>query len=170
MNTTFNWRAHITNLLSVEFLEIAKAHLKPGGVLFYNTTGSGEVQLTGLTVFQYGMLVQNCLAVSDSPLEIDKERWREVLTAYRIDGDPVLHLDRSSDQRRLDELLSLPVNHEGTRESLQEADYIRQRNRGKRLVTDDNMGTEWDTATLDRIGQKIRHLAGWTQRMELATP
>jgi len=170
MNTTFNWRAHATNLLSVEFLKIAKAHLKPGGVLFYNTTGSGEVQLTGLTVFKYGMLVGNCLAVSDSPLQIDKDRWREVLTAYRIDGDPVLHLDRSSDQRRLVELLSLPVNHEGTRESLQEADYIRQRNRGKRLVTDDNMGTEWDTETLDRIGRKIGHLAGWTKRMEPATP
>src|SRR5205814_7857201 len=40
MNTTFHWRNHISNLLSTEFLQIAKAHLRPGGVLFYNTTGS----------------------------------------------------------------------------------------------------------------------------------
>ena len=143
MNTTFNWRAHATNLLSVEFLVIAKRHLKSGGVLFYNTTGSGEVQLTGLTVFRYGMMVENCLAVSDSPIKIDKDRWREVLMAYRIDGVPVLHPDRYSDQRRLDELLSLPVDQPEKWESLQDADYVRQRNIGKRLVTDDNMGTEW---------------------------
>src|SRR3569833_2370674 len=40
MNTTFHWRAHSSNLLSVEFVTILGQHLKPGGVLFYNTTSS----------------------------------------------------------------------------------------------------------------------------------
>ena len=38
MNTTFNWRANISNLLSVEFLQILRNHLNPGGVAYYNTT------------------------------------------------------------------------------------------------------------------------------------
>ena len=43
MNASFNWREHESNLLSVEFLNIARAHLCPGGVLYYNTTSSPEV-------------------------------------------------------------------------------------------------------------------------------
>jgi len=162
MNTTFNWRANVTNLLSVEFLKIAKRHLKPGGVLFYNTTGSGEVQRTGLTVFAHGMMVGNCLAVSDTPLAVDKERWRQILTEYRIDGVPVLQLDRQSDQLRLDHLLSLPVNQRDQWESLQDAEFVQQRTQGRRLVNDDNMGTEWESDTLNRIKEVIGNLTGWS--------
>ena len=38
-NTTWNFRANITNLLSTEFLNLAQQHLNPRGILFYNTTG-----------------------------------------------------------------------------------------------------------------------------------
>jgi spermidine synthase len=34
-NTTPHWRAHVTNLLSAEFLALAKSRLNPGGILFY---------------------------------------------------------------------------------------------------------------------------------------
>jgi spermidine synthase len=51
MNTTFNWRANGTNLLSREFLQLIRSHLQPGGIAFYNTTWSGDVQLTGTTEF-----------------------------------------------------------------------------------------------------------------------
>jgi len=33
-NTTQHWRAHATHLLSVEFLELVKRHLRPGGVYY----------------------------------------------------------------------------------------------------------------------------------------
>jgi spermidine synthase len=45
MNTTFHWRAHAS-----DFLRLMRSHLSPGGMLYYNTTGSGEVLLTGATV------------------------------------------------------------------------------------------------------------------------
>lgn len=149
MNTTFNWREHATNLLSVEFLRLARQHLLPGGVLYYNTTGSEEVQLTGVTVFPYGLRVGNFLAVSDSPLTIDATRLRKTLLEYRIDGRPVLDPAVPYDARRLDEITSLTGRFVATdgedmrQPSIETAESIRTRCRGKRIITDDNMGTEW---------------------------
>jgi len=149
MNTTFNWREHATNLLSVEFLQLARRHLLPGGILYYNTTGSEEAQLTGVTVFPYGLRVGNFLAVSDSPLTLDAARLREALLEYRIDGRPVLDPAVPADARRLGEMLSLTGRFVATdgedmrRPSIESAESIRARCRGKRIITDDNMGTEW---------------------------
>src|SRR5207249_4151190 len=72
MNTTFAWRAHTSNLLSVEFLRLIRRHLNQGGVHFYNTTYSGEAQLTGATVFAHALRVLSFIAVSDSPIVVDK--------------------------------------------------------------------------------------------------
>jgi spermidine synthase len=49
MNTTLYWRSLVSNMLSVEFLQKIRAHLKPGGIHFYNTTSSLEAQKTGAT-------------------------------------------------------------------------------------------------------------------------
>ena len=146
MNTTFNWRAHATNLLSTEFLELVRKHLKPGGVHFYNTTHSGEVQITGATIFPYALRVGSFLAVSDSPLILDQQRWRQILTQYRIDGKPVFDLSLPEHQRRLEQVLSLTdtVKTPSDRPlDMESGDNIRRRHAGKRIVTDDNMGTEW---------------------------
>ena len=146
MNTTFHWRAQASNLLSVEFLTLVRRHLMPGGVLYYNTTGSGEALLTGATVFPYSIRVANFLAVSDSPIRVDRNRWEERLTAYRIDDRPVFDLTDPSQRRRLAEVLTLAdtLNQPDIRgQGLESGDQLRQRLRGKRLITDDNMGTEW---------------------------
>ncbi len=76
MDTTYHWRAHATNLLSREFLELARGHLKPGGILYFNTTHSAEAQITGASVFPYAFRFGPFLAVSDSQILPDKERWR----------------------------------------------------------------------------------------------
>ncbi|HYL58099.1 MAG TPA: methyltransferase domain-containing protein, partial [Candidatus Acidoferrales bacterium] len=147
MNMTFNWREHASNLLSVEFLELARKHLRPGGVLYYNTTGSLEVLLTGATVFPYALRVGNFLAVSDRPLEVNSERLEKTLRDYRIDGKPVLNLADANDSRRLQELLAMTRRFNTDEDlrvpSMEFADSIRRRCRGVRVVTDDNMGTEW---------------------------
>jgi SAM-dependent methyltransferase len=146
MNTTFNWRSNVSNLLSVEFLELIRQHLKPGGVHLYNTTGSPEVLATGLRVFPYGMRLANFAVVSDSPLQLDAQRWRDVLVNYKIDGALVFDLSRSSDSQRLEEVVALPATLDrdlSTFFTLESAEHIRARTAGVRLVTDDNMGTEW---------------------------
>jgi hypothetical protein len=149
INATFNWREHATNLLSVEFLQLVRQHLSPGGILYYNTTGSDEAQLTGVTVFSYGLRVGNFLAVSQSPLRLDAARLRKTLLDYRIDGRPVLDPVVPDDLRRLNEMMSLTGRFAATDgedmrvPSIESEESIRSRCRGKRIITDDNMGTEW---------------------------
>jgi hypothetical protein len=147
MNTTQHWLAHASNLLSVEFLQLIRQRLKPGGIHYYNTTFSSEALLTGVTVFPYGLRVSNFLAVSDSPITFDQERWRAELASYAIDGVPVLDLGKEAHRGALNKLLALADtvhDPKASRErSLETARSMRSRFKGSRLVTDDNMGTEW---------------------------
>jgi spermidine synthase len=147
MNTSFNWREHMSNLLSVQFLRLARSHMTPGGILYYNTTDSPEVLLTGATAFPYALRVVNFLAVSDAPIAVDPDELARTLLKYRIDGKPVLDRDRPADAARLDQMLAMArrFNSDPSFEkpSMEYADSIRARCRGARIVTDDNMGTEW---------------------------
>jgi spermidine synthase len=146
MNTTYHWRSNVSNLLSVEFLELIRRHLNPGGVHYYNTTSSAEVMATGVRVFPYAMRLGNFMAVSDSPLQLDAQRWLDTLLRYRIDGKPVFDMAQEKDRRRLDEVMSLTATMDRdlrTFFTLESSDHIRARTRQARVVTDDNMGTEW---------------------------
>jgi len=147
MNTTFAWRAHVSNLLSTHFLEMVRKHLNPGGVHFYNTTNFGEAQLTGATVYPYALRVMSFMAVSDSPIVVDKERWRQNLMTYRIEGKPVLDLAKPEHQKRLGEILALVdtlSTPTGDPDSMETGESVRRRNAGKLIITDDNMGLEWN--------------------------
>lgn len=53
MNTTFHWRAYATNLLSVEFMRLARARLNPGGMLAFNATGSPDALMTATRAFPH---------------------------------------------------------------------------------------------------------------------
>jgi len=134
--------------LSREFLEIARQHLNPGGVLYYNTTASPEVQVTGLSVYPHGLRIMQCLAVSDSPIVVDRDRWRSVLAAYKIDGRSVLDLTNETDRRRLEQVLGLVdtlASPDPTANiAMEDGDSLRKRVAGARIVTEDNMGTEWE--------------------------
>ncbi len=147
MNTSFNWREHMSNLLSIEFLELARRHLMSGGILYYNTTGSPEVQLTGATAFPYALRVGNFLAVSGQPIVVNADRLAATLREYRIEGRLVLDPASNDASQKLGEMIALThrfdSNQDLTRPSMEYADSIRTRCRGSRVITDDNMGTEW---------------------------
>jgi spermidine synthase len=99
-----------------------------------------------VTEFRYGLRFLNFLALSDRPLAMDGDSWRARLLAWRIDGKPVFDLSKPLDRERLEQTLAnanpsaagnsdaFPVEYEAS---------IRQRCREKRIITDDNMGTEW---------------------------
>jgi spermidine synthase len=147
-NTSFHWRAHTANLLSAEFLSLIRKHLKPGGIHYYNTTSSSEALLTGATVFPYALRVYNFLAVSDSPIVIDKERWQADLRTFSIDGTPVL--ESEAGDRRVRQLLAMMDSLDGRDGSkpgdpttIESGTSLRARLQGARMVTDDNMATEW---------------------------
>jgi spermidine synthase len=138
MNNSLHWRDHASNLLSVEFLRIARRHLNEGGVLFYNATSSDDVLATGISVFPYGLRFMNCLAVSDSPIVFDRDRWRANLLGYRIDNRLVL------DAAGVERIVNVPDDPTGRSPYSFETDgELRRRLQHLLIITDDNMGVEW---------------------------
>jgi len=146
MDTIYHFRANATDLLSVEFLDLARAMLKPGGILYYNTTFSAEAQRTGAVRFPYAFRFGIFMAVSDSPIQIDPDRWRRTLLSYRLEGKPVFDAALASDQ----ELLAGILRHVDTLpgdiydpNGMETRENILRRTLGKPIVTDDNMAVEW---------------------------
>jgi predicted membrane-bound spermidine synthase len=145
MNTTWHWRAHATNLLSKDFFELAKSHLEPGAVFFFNTTHSEDVLATAARSFPYALRVYNFVAVSDQPLAMDRTRWHDLLTTMRVHGEPVIDLTKEYHRERLAELEAYvdTVNQEPDAEGLESRESMLVRFRDAKTVTDDNMVPEW---------------------------
>jgi spermidine synthase len=139
-NTTWNFRANVTNLLSAEFLELVRKHLNPRGIAFYNTTESDRVQRTACLVFPHGARFTNHMVVSDSPIDWNFARWRQTLESYVIDGQRQFDLQNVDDRALLDSVTSADQE---SRHIIEGCPEIVARTAGKAPVTDDNMGTEW---------------------------
>ena len=147
-NTTWYFRASVTNLLSVEFLDLVRHHLNPGGIFFYNTTSSDRVQRTACLTFAHGARFTNHMVVSDTPIAWDFQRWRRTLASYRIDGRPVFDPARDQDRAELDRLVSwqsslAPGSARTLDRPIEPCADVLARTAGKLAVTDDNMGSEW---------------------------
>jgi len=144
-NSSFNWRDHSSVLLSSEFLLLMRTHLNPGGVYYFNTTESDETIATALHVFPYGLRVINFVAVSDSPIAVDKGRWISTLRRYTIDGKTVFDPIDPAAQKTLAGYMALadtlkePPRFLG----LESSDSLRTRVGKRQIITDDNMGREW---------------------------
>ncbi|MBV8840698.1 MAG: methyltransferase domain-containing protein, partial [Alphaproteobacteria bacterium] len=139
-DVTFHFRANATNVLSTGFLEIIKRHLNPGGIYFYNTTLSRRVQRTGCLAFAYGARFENQMVVSQTPIDFDYARWRNVLEHYSIDGTPTFDPGSAADRARIDAVMR---DHRRGGPLLEECSQLLPATSGLVPVTDDNMGTEW---------------------------
>jgi spermidine synthase len=139
-NTTWNFRANVTNLLSTEFMGLVRQHLNPRGIAFYNTTDSRRVQRTGCLAFPYGARFVNHMVVSDTPIDWDFTRWRQTLEAYVIDGRRQFDLQVADDRALLDSITS---TDQGSHQLIEDCSQVLAQTAGKLPVTDDNMGTEW---------------------------
>jgi spermidine synthase len=142
--------AQTTNLLSTEYLELIRGHLKPGGVFFYNTTGSDEAQRTGALEFPYALRFISLMAVSDSPFALDRRRWERVLRGYRIEGRPVFELADAKQQTRLEEVLAVADSLSPATAPPSKPERTWKRARASSLAPRvcrrlpiDNMSTEW---------------------------
>ena len=137
MNTTMHWRAHASNILSVDFLQIARRHLLPGGLLYFNTTDSYDVQRTAAETFPHLLRVTNFVLVSEGPFHFDRDRWRMVMETMTLDGRPILDRSRARDREVFENLLGF--NDIEGRETVLE----RTKANGAVAITDDNMVVEW---------------------------
>lgn len=135
MDTVQHWRANATNLLSTEMLTLAKSMLKPGGIIYYNTTYSDDAIKTGASLFPHALRFGPFLAVSETPLQLDEARWRAIV-------------EKQSGERkeRLDEIAKYfqTVDETGAEHfAIESRDSILKRTRRFRIITDDNMASEW---------------------------
>ena len=84
-NTTFHWRVGATMITSAEFMQLTAKSLKPGGLLFLNTTYSANVVRTARQVFPHVALIGNVIVASQSPLDTGASR-----VAARLQHHPLL--------------------------------------------------------------------------------
>jgi spermidine synthase len=138
VNGTMHWRANASNLLSREFTELVRSRLEPGGLYFFNATGSMRAAQTAARAFRHVAGINNCIAASDAPLELDLERWKQVMAGYAIDGERVIAGDDAARRRTLERLAAVLRTREYTPEAA-----LRARAAGAQPITDDNMGSEW---------------------------
>ena len=134
-NTSFHWRANSSHVLSAQFLELAARRLAPGGIVYFNTTGSAAAARTACAGFASGLRFANFMAVGNGQVGFDVERFKAALGVYRIDGRPpfdgpvALWLEAN-----LPRLLS-PANIEDCRSIL-------ARTKTVPIITDDNLAAE----------------------------
>ena len=84
-----------------------RGHLNPGGLYYFNTTDSNEAIATALSVYPYGLRIINFLAVSDTPIVFDKQRWFSALLDFRIDGEKLIRPRESGECRHFSGLQRL---------------------------------------------------------------
>ena len=123
-----------------------REHLNPGGIYYFNSTESDEAMATALTVFPHGLRIINFLAVSDSPITPDRSRWLAVLAQLQIDGKAVFDPVHHGIGPTLAPYGALPATLYAAPRffGLEGDDSLRGRLGRQRLITDDNMGREWD--------------------------
>ena len=166
MNTTQHYREYASNLLCREFQQLARKHLKPGGVFQYNATGSLRAHQTALETFDTVALLLNNVVTWNGPFVWDNDRWKSVLENYRIDGQPVFDLTRADDQhamarilllrssldREPEELLKDPAFRAHFEDAADLTDFrlrsrqqmeVRCRAANADAITDDNLGHEY---------------------------
>jgi predicted membrane-bound spermidine synthase len=148
-NTTYNWRAQASNLLSREWAELIGHHLAPGGVYMFNPTSSPRPIKTMMMTLPYCVRIINNAVCSKEPFDHDPARWRNELATYTMWGEPLLELERPEHRERLDEIMALSdlAGPDDPRElyEFEGSESVRQRVEDVRPITDDNMGTEWSS-------------------------
>ncbi len=150
MNTTHHWREFASALLSQEFLTVARDHLAPGGVVMWNCTDSPRAAKTGMTVFPHTVMCLNNCTASMQPIEVDKERWRRVLSEYKVDGKRVFDLTSEKGRADLDGVVRICDNdRDPMPDGAPDRWWITTRPRmeklwgGAEVITDDNLGHEY---------------------------
>jgi spermidine synthase len=147
MNTTFHWRSNITDLLSREFLEMCRDHLKEGGIMYYNATQSQDSVFTAARVFKFVTTYRNFVAASDSPSAMALEERRQNLLKFQVNGRIILDSRDAALRAVLEEMAASDLRDK--------AEEIRRR-ADLQVITDDNMLTEFKT-----MQSKIADLYRW---------
>lgn len=136
MNSTWHWRANVTNLLSREFHQLVKEHLTPGGLFAFNTTGSDDAIATAAENFPYVFKWSNFVYASDHDFtDVPHDVALSRLTALHLGGKPIFDAAAKLDREALDKLVNAKF--------ITIAEVRNQSSRQLEIITDTNMITEF---------------------------
>lgn len=135
MNTTWHWRNSITNLLSKEYLEIVKNHLKKNGVYIFNNTGQPDISYTTALVFKHvGVFGGSMVVASDRLLNLSQKDKVKGMKSFVTNGEIIYN----SNPLAREVMNSLIVNFE-----LKDISHDLRAMDDMWIITDDNMVTEF---------------------------
>lgn len=137
MNTTWNWRAYVSNLLSADFLTIIKQSLAPDGVVYYNTTQSLDAYYTAQSVYDYVYKYKFFVLGSNQPVILNSvmiENSLCQLKNYKT-KQPIFATQKQCVQAA-EIIMSNPLT------SYKNIDMT-EMSRAPRIITDNNMITEY---------------------------
>lgn len=135
MNTSFHWRAHSTNLLSREFMGMARSHLAPGGMIAFNATGSGDAFYTASQVFPFAYRWGNFIYASDRDFRSLKSEYVLRPFSLRLNEGYLLDIENSRHRQAVLQMLRVPFS------SVAEDEV--SEGRSLEVITDDNMINEF---------------------------
>jgi spermidine synthase len=133
-NTTHHWRAHATNLVSREHLALVRSRLQSGGVFYQNATGSGDVLRTMFAVFPEVRRFRSFVAGSGRSLAAAPGA-ESILRRWTLPDGPAFRPGDAAAEARISEILGAG-DWEGGPD-------LRTRLEDRRVITDENMATEW---------------------------
>jgi hypothetical protein len=134
MNTTFNWRAYASLLLSREFMLRLQAHLNPGGVLAFNTTDSIDAYATVASVFPHVYRLGSFAYASERDLTPELAHLEERIAKVGWGGAPAIDLSEPAAQATIASI----------REGFEPyARFIAKAERPPEIITEQNMLTEY---------------------------
>lgn len=138
MNTSWHWRAYQTALLSQEYFQLTKQHLRPNGFVYLNTTSSMDVWFTVSQQFPYSYRYANMALGSLSPMSFNQLRIEDGLMALSEKGKPLFNaqtLPNAVQEIQKVQQDLIPLNN----------DYfsVQHPQRSPEIITDWNMITEY---------------------------
>jgi len=141
MNTTFYWRSQANNLLSAEFLALCRRHLRPGGIVYFNTTSCADAYYTAARSFPYVVQYGSFVAGGDRPFSAAPEEKLDRLARFSYQGQPILEWEGGRLRPVLERLAA--ASTEDRRAALAALGDVAQ------LATDDNLATEF------KVGRRL---------------
>ncbi len=106
MNTTFHWRANITNLLSAEMMNLVHDALAPDGIFAFNTTNSFDAFYTAAESFPHAYLFRNFVYAAKHDFREQLPRLSARLRQFELNGQP-LFPDTPQNEQALTKLASI---------------------------------------------------------------
>lgn len=134
MNTTFHWRANITNLLSVEMMELVRGSLAPKGIFAFNTTSSDDAFYTAAQAFPFSYRFRNFVYAAKHDFRNQVPSIKERLRKMRLNGQALLS-DNPATEQSLDSLAAV--------ELIEPRMIVDRSRRPLVTITDQNMITEF---------------------------